>query len=156
MNVRAEIVLALGVVFAAAVPVNFAWEMGQAALYGPMGSFWTATWRCFLASLGDGAMLVLVAIAGWLSFGTATWFTRAAKVRYVFAATAGLLFAVIIEWWGLRTGRWEYDARMVVVPGTRLGVVPLVQMVLLAPVSFWLARAWLVRRAGVARGGPNP
>jgi hypothetical protein len=155
MNVRRDAVLVLSVVFAIAVPLNFAWEMAQMSLYGPLGTFWAMTWRCFVASLGDGLMLLLVTIAGRLSFGTAAWFVRASVSRYVFAAAAGLVLAVIVEWWSLRTGRWAYNPRMVVVPGTRLGVVPLAQMVLVPPVTFWLARAWILRRAGVARRGPN-
>ena len=51
-------------VFAVAVAINFVWEMMQASLYAPMGTFWQATWQCFVASLGDAAMIVSVAIFG--------------------------------------------------------------------------------------------
>ena len=132
--------------FVSAVALNFGWEMAQARLYQPMGTAWEATRRCFVASLGDGLMVLLVVAGGAIVFRSVRWSVEPTLARYAFAALTGLIFAVAVELWGLATGRWTYQARMPRVPGTELGAVPLVQMVILTPLSLWLAGAWRSRR----------
>lgn len=129
-------------VFGVGVILNFIWEMAQAPLYRPMGSFWEATWRCFNASLGDGVLVIAVWLAGGGLFGSTTWFLRLSTGRLAFATGAGLCVAVLIELWGLQAGRWSYTQHMPLVPGTLLGVVPLAQMAVLVPLTFRLAAAW--------------
>ncbi|ODS53439.1 MAG: hypothetical protein ABS36_12385 [Acidobacteria bacterium SCN 69-37] len=131
--------------FVSAVALNFGWEMAQARLYEPMGTAWEATRRCFVASLGDGLMILLVVAGGAMLFRTGRWFVEPAPARFAFAAVAGLIVAVAVELWGLATGRWTYQVYMPRVPGTELGAVPLVQMVILTPLSLWLAAAWRSR-----------
>jgi hypothetical protein len=126
-------------IFIAAVPLNFGWEMAQARLYQPMGTFWQATFRCFVASLGDAAMTLLIGITGAALFRSWQWFVRPKASHVLFAAAAGLIVALVVEWWALRTGRWQYNPRIPLVPGTAFGVVPLAQMALLVPVTFWIA-----------------
>ena len=128
--------------FIIAVSVNFVWEMAQAELYAPMGTFWEATWRCFVASLGDGGIVIVIALIGSALFTSADWFLAFRRLRYGFATFAGLFAAVVTEWWGLSSGRWAYESTMPLVPRTRLGVVPLAQMTLLVPLSLWLAALW--------------
>jgi hypothetical protein len=137
-------------VFVVAIAVNFVWEMMQARFYAPMGTFWGATWRCLVASLGDGAMIVSISVLGAALFRSWRWFTRPTGARLLFAATAGLAVGIAVEWWALRTGRWQYNTRMPLVPGTVFGVVPLAQMVLLAPVTLWIST--LLRRHTIDLG----
>ena len=47
-------------VFAIAFALNSVWEMAQAPLYQSMGSAWEATRRCFVASVGDGALILII------------------------------------------------------------------------------------------------
>jgi hypothetical protein len=128
--------------FIVAVSVNVVWEMAQAGMYEPMGTFWPATWRCFVASLGDGVIVIIIALTGGALFRSAAWFLSLRRRHYGYAAIAGLMAAVVVEWWGLSSGRWAYESSMPLLPGTRLGVVPLVQMTLLVPLSLRLAALW--------------
>ena len=132
--------------FVSAVALNFGWEMAQARLYQPMGTAWEATRRCFVASLGDGLMVLAVVAGGAMLFRSVRWFVEPTPTKYAFTALMGSIFAVAIEMWGLATGRWAYQEHMPRVPGTQLGVVPLVQMVILTPLSLWLASARRSRR----------
>ena len=133
-------------VFAVAVPLQFAWEMAQAPFYGPMGSAWQATRRCFLASVGDGLMTLGVVVAGSLIFGSVSWFVERRSMRYVCASCAALALAVAVESWGLTTERWAYGDEMPLVPATRLGVLPLIQMASIVPLTLALAASILRRR----------
>jgi hypothetical protein len=135
--------------FIVAVSVNFVWEMAQAGMYAPMGTFWAATWRCFVASLGDGVIVIIIALTGSALFTSADWFLTIRRLRYGFAALAGLFAAIVVEWRGLSSGRWAYESTMPLLPGNRLGLVPLAQMTLLVPFSLWLAALW--QRRGVSR-----
>lgn len=93
-------------------------------------------------------MILRVVASGAMLFRTGRWFVEPTRVRYALAALTGLIFAVAVELWGLATGRWMYKVHMPRVPGTNLGAVPLVQMVILTPLSLWIASAWR-SRAGI-------
>jgi hypothetical protein len=54
--------------------------------------------------------------------------------------------AVAVETWGLAAGRWQYSDSMPRVPGIELGLVPLLQIAILAPLTFWATARWLKRR----------
>ena len=118
-----------------AVAVNFAWEMAQAYLYAPMGNLWQATRRCLIASLADGGVGVLV-----LAVASRPW-TRARPshlTEYTTVVVLAVAVASAIEWWGLAQGRWAYRTWMPRIPGTGLGVVPLLQMAVVTPLTMWL------------------
>ena len=148
MNVNRDAWGLVVATFVSVVALNFGWEMAQARLYEAMGTAWEATRRCFVASLGDGLMVLLVVASGAMLFRSVRWFVEPRLASYAFAALTGLILAVAVELWGLATGRWTYQVHMPRVPGTELGAVPLVQMAILTPLSLWLASAWR-RRPGI-------
>ena len=86
-------------------------------------------------------ILVIVAI-GTTVFRSATWFVERQPWKYAFATLAGLVLAIAVEQWGLATARWAYLASMPRLPRTDIGVLPLAQMMLLAPLSLWIVVAW--------------
>lgn len=57
----------------AAVLLNFVWEMAQSVLFAPMGGWVQGTWRCFVASLADGVIVLIIFGIGWLWFQRADW-----------------------------------------------------------------------------------
>lgn len=131
--------------FAVAVTLNFVWEMAQASLYEPMGTFWQATRRCFVANPGDGVLILLVVAAGSAVFKSPRWFVAPKTARLLFATAAGMVLALAIEWWGLRSGRWQYNPLMPMLPGTQFGLVPLAQMAILTPLTLRIASVWACR-----------
>ncbi|OOO00920.1 MAG: Sporulation kinase A [Chromatiales bacterium USCg_Taylor] len=56
-----------------------------------------------------------------------------------------LRVGLIVEWIGLRLGRWAYG-RMPLIPGLQIGVVPVAQMAVLPLVIFRVAAQWLRRK----------
>ena len=125
-------------VFIVAVLVNYAWELAQAPLYVGMGDYTAGVfWHCFVASLGDGIMVLLIVAAGWIILQRRDWFERPGIAGYVVMLSAGLLFALLVEWIGLHVlRRWEYSARMPPLPALRVGVAPIAQMLFLPPLIF--------------------
>ena len=134
-------------VFAIAVPFNFLWEIAQSSLYVAMPPFPERVWHCFIASLGDGVLVLLIWIAGWAVFRAKDWFRGAHAGAYLLIVGGGLLLAVIVEWLALDADRWRYGSEMPLMGG--LGVVPLAQMALLPFVTLMLAARTLpVSREG--------
>lgn len=141
-NARVQLFVAT---FVVAVGLNFLWEMSQSALFTPMGGTNRAVWRCFVASLGDGAIIIAVVAIGALLFRRLDWFVRPGPAGYVFMAVFGAGVAIFIERWALSTGRWAYAVGMPLISVLNVGLVPVLQMMILPPLVFALAGRW--RRA---------
>lgn len=114
---------------------NFAWEMAQAVLYEPMGTVWQATWRCFVASLADTAMVLALVGVGW-----AVCRRAGSGVGSTAVVALGIALGAAVEWSGLERGQWAYNERMPLIYGTHLGLVPVLQMALLPPFVFHVTR----------------
>lgn len=123
--------------------INFPWEMAQAVFYASMGSAGVATWRCFVASLGDGVLILLMWSAGAVTFRALDWFTHLNAGRIGFVVAIALVVGILVEWWGLETQRWAYAPDMPRIPVLNLGLLPLLQIPLLAPLTFRLTATFL-------------
>lgn len=134
----------LGVVrlFAAAVLINFGWEMAQMGLYASTGSWLQDSVGCVSASLGDGGMVLMMWATGALVFRRPDWFRRPRVSGYAFILTTGVMLAAAFETAALGSGRWAYGPsmpRLPMMPG--LGLLPMLQMVILPPVIFKVVSA---------------
>ena len=120
--------------------MHFTWEMSQARWFAGMMDlpFWTGTFLCFRASLGD---IVITAIAFAMAAGaerTMLW-PRLRRVRpFALFMVTGLVITAAYEVFALRTGRWIYAAEMPTLFG--IGVLPLLQWTLIPPVEVVLFR----------------
>jgi hypothetical protein len=132
----------LTTLFVVSVAVNYVWEIAQAPLYVGMENYSFALLRyCFVASLGDGVMLLMIVVAGWIILQRQNWFERPGVPGYLVMLITGLILGVLVEWFALHVlGRWQYTARMPLVPGLGIGIVPIAQMLILPPLVFRTAR----------------
>ena len=128
--------------------VNFPWELAHSLLYRGVPGF---TWVqhlvcCGLAALADGIGIALIFWAGAQYFGEARWTRRCGLGQIALVLLLGFIGAVLTEYLALELGWWAYGPAMPRVPGTDLGISPLVQFMLLPiPVLFW-ALPWWWRR----------
>ena len=127
--------------FIVAVSLNYLWELAQALLYVGLEAYNAGVfWHCFVASLGDGIMVLLIVAAGWITLQQPDWFVRPGVRGYLVIITTGVVLAVLVEWVAVhRLGRWAYAERMPMVPGFGIGLVPIAQMIILPPIIFRLA-----------------
>jgi len=125
-------------VYIVAVLLNYLWELAQAPLYVGLERYnATAFWHCFVASLGDGVIVLLILAVGWISFQRWDWFQRPGVAGYLVMAAAGLVLAVLVEWVAVPIlGRWQYTDTMPTLPRVRIGLVPIAQMIFLPPLVF--------------------
>ena len=122
--------------FLVGVAFDFVWEVGQSPLFAPMGGWFLGTWRCFVASLADGVIVLAIAAAGSLLFRRFDWFVRPGLTGYAFMGAVGAALAVGIEVGALATGRWSYADRMPLIPVVQVGLAPVLQMLVLPPLVF--------------------
>jgi len=133
-------------VYIVAVLLNYLWELAQASLYVGQDRYNAAVfWHCFVASLGDGVMVLLIVGVGWITLRQLKWFEHPILSGYLLMLTTGLLLALSVEWVGVHLlGRWQYTARMPLVIG--IGVVPIAQMLLLPPLILRIVVALAAKR----------
>ena len=135
-------------IFVVAVLGNYPWELAQAPLYVGMESFRAVWWHCFVASLGDGLLVLGIFAMGWLLLRRHTWFVHPGIRGYGVMVTTGLVIGITIEWIAVRLlGRWMYTAWMPRVPGLAVGLVPVLHMRILPPLIFHLVARWQSRGA---------
>jgi hypothetical protein len=133
---------AVTLVFLIAVALNYPWELLQSGLFTAASHAAPVWLHCFIASLGDGVMVLLLFGLGWLVLGHRDWFVRPRVRGYAFLLSCGAIVAVLVESVAVYVlRRWTYTDAMPVLPGTPVGVVPVLQMILLPPVVFRVAAA---------------
>ena len=99
-------------------------------------------WHCFVASLGDGLIVWTIHAAGWIVFRRSDWFIAPQLKGYGVMLMTGLIIAVAVEWLAVHVlQRWTYTADMpviAVITGVNIGLTPLLQMLILPPVIFYI------------------
>lgn len=134
----------LTALFAVAVLVNYPWEMAQSFLYVGMGDVSLALWHCFVASLADGLLVLLISAAGYLAFRRLNWFEHPGLRGYALMLVAGLTFSLVVEFIAVRVlGGWTYTKLMPLLFG--VGLAPVAQMLMLPPLIFRVVSMWRQR-----------
>ena len=135
-------------IFGVAVLVNSPWELAQAPLYVGLEHVRMVLWHCFVASLGDGLLVLGIFVAGRVALRRHTWFVHPGVAGYGVMVAAGLVIGVTVEWVAVYIfARWMYTAWMPRVPGLAVGLVPVLQMLVLPPLIFHLVARWRGRAA---------
>ena len=121
-------------VFLAAFLLNLLWENLHEVLYVHYQGGEITRLILFRAALFDAAFITALAVpmlfVPWL------------RKRLYFSFIFGVIFAVILEWFALKTGRWEYTAAMPLVPFLQTGLSPTVQLGITGWVSHALAKRY--------------
>jgi len=140
-----------------ALLLNYPWEFLQTPLFAEMrsASHWEAVKTCTRATAGD-AVIMLAAFWTVAAFaGTRQWIAATPTVgRLVLFVSVGTLITTVIEWLvqkGWWIDSWRYSELMPVLPGIGVGVSPVLQWVLIPPLTAWFVRRQLSGLAQLAR-----
>lgn len=138
--IRRSLVVTAARLLAIALPLNFAWELLQAPAYRSMGDTWLeGVLVCLRATLGDGVIFLGLFGVGTLLFGR-HWFAPARIGRYAAILGVAVTIQIAVEWAALAAGRWNYAAWHPRVFGA--GLLPILQAVVLVPLTFMLLARW--------------
>jgi hypothetical protein len=128
------------------VAANFPWEMAHSFLYRGAESW---GWKrhllcCGLASLADGVGIAAIFGVGVMMFNERQWTRCSSLIRLGATGFLGLIGAVAVEYLALSLDWWSYQPAMPRVPGTELGLSPLVQLTFIPLVVLFLVlpRRW--------------
>lgn len=126
--------------------LHFVWEYLQCAAFFVHGREPASVGAMLRATLGD---LVLTALA-WLGTALVAWDRHWALRRWtprVWLALVVLAIAlsVTVELHALAMGWWFYTDRAPLLPLTPVSILPVLQLLLLFPLSFGLARVVALR-----------
>ena len=133
--------------FVVAVLANYAWELAQSPFYAGMQFNARTLGHCFLAALGDGAIVFFIYFLDWLTFGRRQPTGPFTRWRLAAMSSTGFVVGAIVEWIGVDAlHRWSYSEAMPMLPVLRVGLSPILQMVILPPIIFLVARKWWTSR----------
>jgi hypothetical protein len=132
----------LGLVALIGFVLNEVWEMAQMRAYVETNDApWLDTLAlCTRAALGDVAIVLGLYAGGALAAADFAWGLRGRWNTYLVTGLLGLGVAILIEHAALVDGRWTYGTHMPMIPLVNAGLWPLLQMTLLPPATFWIAR----------------
>lgn len=119
--------------------LNLVWENAQAPFfYNGYISFAQHFPMCLLATFGDMLITVLIFYFIALIKKDQRWMLKQGVGEYAALAFVGLLIAIGIEQNALLLGKWSYGEAMPLLPYLRVGLLPVLQMFILTPLSFYL------------------
>jgi hypothetical protein len=115
--------------------LHLIWENIQAPLYDGYQSFSQHIPICFIGTLGDVLITLLVFAFLWLLKKD----LLDTRNNFFALAIIGFVIAVAIEQHALLLGKWSYTATMPIIPWLGVGLTPIIQMTILLPLSFYIA-----------------
>lgn len=124
-----------------AFTLHLGWEYAQCQAFFVHGAIPATPAAMLRATLGDLVLTALAyagvaAITRNAAWGVERWTRRVWISLLGFA----LSFSIALELMALVTGRWSYTASALRLPMTSVSIVPVLQLVILFPISFALAR----------------
>lgn len=139
-----DLVRAGGAVAGFGLLLNWPWEFLQVPLYAgwSQAAHWEATLICTRATFGDAfIMFVAFAVISAISGGS-RWLTEGRTAPRVAWVVVAFLLSMAFEGASVHLlGRWAYSSSMPQVLG--MGLSPILQWILLPPLTLWLARRHL-------------
>lgn len=91
-------------------------------------------------------MTLIIFWTGWAVFRDSRWILKPALKGYLLMFVIGIFLAIIVELNALYlTGAWRYSEQMITISVLGVGLPPLLQMVLLPPITAVLLR-WIWRK----------
>ncbi len=117
--------------------LHLVWENAQAPLYAGYQSFSRHFPMCLMGAIGDVGITLSVLALVWIFKKDTSWITT----DFFMLAIIGFVIAVVIEQHALLTGKWSYALAMPIIPSLKIGLVPAIQMTVLLPLSFYLAKS---------------
>lgn len=115
--------------------LHIIWENVQAPLFAGYQSFSQHFSMCLIGTIGDVVITLSVLAFLWLLKKDVTQ-----PADFLGLAIIGFVIAVGIEQNALLADKWNYNSAMPIIPWLNVGLAPILQMTLLLPLSFYLAR----------------
>lgn len=128
----------MGLIALTAAVLHLIWENVHVSLYGGYENI-SALPITFYATLGDVAYTIAaVALVSFLK-NTVSWLRALSMWDMLGLALIGTWIALFVEYKALALGKWFYLDTMPMIPILDVGLTPVLQMMILLPLSVWIA-----------------
>lgn len=121
--------------------LQYLWEYWQCGIFynmevDPLHSFlmWSATFGDVMMTVG--LYLLLSVINKDFNWILNRWDIK----EYLFMLLYALFFSFYFEVSALHTGRWGYSSAMPLFPNTNIGLIPVLQLIILFPITFLISK----------------
>lgn len=119
--------------------INAIWENAQAPLYQGYSNFWQHLPICWTASLGDVLIILILYFVLAAINRNMFWIAKISRVDIVIVVALGSLIGIGIEKWSLINQRWQYGSAMPLIPYIEVGLLPVLQMILLPLLTYYIS-----------------
>ncbi len=122
-------------IFLVAFALNLIWENLHSFLYNNYMDGEITELILTKASLFDALVIVIILLpfVYWDKLKGKSWLI----------IVVGIIIAIFNEWYGLGTGRWEYNSLMPILPIIKVGLTPTLQLGVLGYFSYKIEEGWL-------------
>lgn len=117
----------VGIIFLFAFVLNLIWENLHSFLYSNYMGGRITEFILIRASLFDAVIITIIFIP--------FLYLPILKNKNWLIIVVGIVIAVLNEWYGLSTGRWEYNQLMPIIPIIKTGLTPTLQLGVLGYLS---------------------
>ena len=125
--------------------LHIVWENVQAPLFKGYESFTKHLPVCFMGTIGDVLITLFAFALIALIKNNQHWIVQIKLGDYLSLTIIGLLIAIGIEQNALFLSKWNYSDAMPLIPYLKTGLTPLIQMMVLLPLSFFLTAKWKIK-----------
>ena len=134
-----------------ALLLNFPWEVLQAPLFEGMAAAPHAAviGACLQATLGDAVIMLLSHASVAAVSRRRSWVLAPARREVAGFVAVGVAITAVIEWLATRghwSQTWTYSPAMPLISGIEIGLSPLLQWLIVPPITLWFLRRQLGRR----------
>lgn len=120
--------------------MNALWECMHLPLYADYQQMGEGLPLVLIATSGDVLYVLLIAFVIKMTIRGPEWLHLVRTRHYLLAAFLGFLVALFVEYKALYLHRWAYSSLMPVIPFFGVGLSPVLQMMVLAPLTIYLSR----------------
>ncbi|MEK7628176.1 MAG: hypothetical protein AAB421_02020 [Patescibacteria group bacterium] len=121
-----------------AATLHFAWENAHVSLYGGYGHLVGILPVTVWATAGDVMYTCGAVFVVGLCKGRARWFSDICLQDLLSLSVVGFFIAIFVEYKAFANGSWFYLDAMPIIPFLGIGLSPVLQMVVLLPLSIFL------------------
>lgn len=115
--------------------LNFIWEVSQSVLFMPHYIGLAGLIQVhFIASIIDIFIIFFIFILSYIIFGFNFLKDNINIKNFLILAIIGFILSVLIEKYSVAKDMWQYNSLMPIIPLIRIGLTPVMQMMLIPPV----------------------
>jgi len=122
---------------------QLSWEYFQCGIFYALEEIGSKEHFLLMTSATLGDIMMTIVLYGLLALVNhdLNWYFKKWEIKeYVIITLYALFMSFYFEISALYTGRWAYSNLMPLFPNTNIGLIPVIQLLLLFPLTFYIAK----------------